>query len=256
MNTTKTPPRSSGSATRPLVLEGADRFAGRKAAERRRRWRRRSLMVCLLAVFAGSAWVLGWSEVLGVRTIEVIGEQRAPANLVVLTADVDPGTPLARIDPDQIAAKVAGLKVVAEVSVERAWPNTLRITVKERTAVTVGRRGESLRLVDSNGVDFATAKAAPRAIPMLDLDLDVAAPPDVEAGLAVIQGMPRALARQVATVEVRSPQDVRLTLGSGAVVLWGDSSDPQRKAEVLTALLAQRAQRYDVRAPDAPTTFG
>jgi cell division protein FtsQ len=248
--------RTSTVDRRPSVVGAPERFAVRPRAERRRRWLRRGVLLALVALFAGAAWVLGWSDLLGVRTIQVVGVQRVPANLVVLTSDVEVGTPLARVDTAAVARKVEGLRVVADVTVERVWPHTLRITVHEREAVTVARRGDTLRLLDGTGVDFANAQAVPRALPLLDLDLDRATPDEVAAGLAVVQGIPRSLERRVATVQVRSPDDVRLRLRNGAVVYWGDSSALARKAEVLTALLPQGAQRYDVRAPDAPTTTG
>jgi len=252
MSTTRTPAVDR----RPSVVGAPERFAERPRAERRRRWLRRGVLLAVLAVFAGAVWALGWSNLLGVRTIEVVGVQRAPANLVVLTSDVEVGTPLALVDTGAVARKVEGLRVVADVTVERVWPHTLRITVHERQAVTVARRGTTLRLIDSSGVDFANAPSVPAAIPLLDVDLDLATPDEVATGLAVIDGLPPALERRVATVEVRSPDDVRLTLRNGSVVYWGDASALSRKAEVLTALLPQHAQRYDVRAPDAPTTTG
>ena len=250
MSTTRTAPVER----RPSVVRTADRFAERPRAERRRRWRRRALLLAVLVLFAAAAWVLGWSDLFGVRTIEVVGVQRAPANFVVLTSDVEIGTPLARVDTEAVARKVEDLRVVADVSVERIWPHTLRITVHERQAVTVARRGDTLRLVDAAGIDFANAASLPRQLPLLDVDLDLASPDEVAAGMAVVEGIPRTLARRVATVEVRSPDDVRLRLRSGAVVFWGDASAMAHKADVLAALLPQHAQRYDVRAPDAPTT--
>jgi cell division protein FtsQ len=252
MSTTRTPTVER----RPSVVGAPERFAQRPRAERRRRWLRRGVFLAVVALFAGAVWALGWSDLLGVRTIEVVGVERAPANLVVLTSDVEVGTPLARVDTGAVARKVEGLRVVADVTVERVWPHTLRITVHERQAVTVARRGDTLRLIDSAGVDFANAPSVPRALPLLDVDLDRATPDEVATGLAVLDGMPRSLERRVATVEVRSPDDVRLKLRTGAVVYWGDASAPTRKAEVLAALLPQHAQRYDVRAPDAPTTTG
>ena len=57
-------------------------------------------------------------------------------------------------------------------------------------------------------------------------------------------------------MQVPTPDDVRLLMRSGSVVFWGDSTATAHKAEVLPALLRRQADRYDVRAPDSPTTVG
>ena len=241
---------------RPSVLGAPSRFAERPRADRRRRWRRRGLAAGAVLAFAGIVWALGWSDLLGVRTIEVVGEQRTTEGLVRLTADVQAGIPLARVDTGEVERRVGEIRVVADVRAERVWPHTLRITVVERQPVAVARRGGFLRLVDAEGVDYAGVLSQPRGLPRFDVDLDTTPPDAVAAGLSVIQNLPPALARRVEAVEVGSPDDVRLRLRSGAVVLWGDAAAGEQKATVLSALLSQRADRYDVRAPDAPTTRG
>lgn len=248
--------RISTPQRRPSVVGAPERFAERPRADRRRRWRRRLALVATLVVFGALAWSLGWSDLLAVRTIQVVGTQRAPDGLVVLTSDVEVGTPLARVDTEDVARKVEALRVVDDVTVERVWPHTLRITVRERKAVTVARRGDVPRLVDAAGVDFADAAAVPPGLPRLDVDLDVASPDAVAAGLAVVEGLPQSLSRRVAAVQVRSPDDVRLLMRTGALVFLGGPGQLDHKIEVLTALLKHPAHRYDVRAPDAPTTVG
>lgn len=245
--------------TRPRPTSPVDtrnRFAERPRVERRRRWRRRGLLLSLALVFAGAVWVLGWSDVLGVSSIEVVGAERAPETYVVLSSGIEAGTPMARVDTAEAERRISEMRVIGDVTVERIWPSTVRITVTERRAVTVAHRGDTLRLVDAQGIDFAVTRAVPRRLPLLDVDLDSAGPEQVAAGLAVVQGLPPAVARRVATVTVLTPDDVRLNLRSGAVVFWGDSAETAHKAEVLQALLRRQADRYDVRAPDSPTTVG
>jgi cell division protein FtsQ len=49
-----------------------------------------------------------------------------------------------------------------------------------------------------------------------------------------------------------TPDRVWLLLAGGAKVDWGNGADTPRKAEVLLALLPQKADFYDVRSPDTP----
>lgn len=239
-----------------VVIDAPARFASGSRGARRRLWRRASIALLAVVAFVGLAWMLGWSTLLGVRTVEVVGNQRSSEALIVLTADVPPGTPLARVDTRGVIDRVAQLPVVHDVRVQRVWPHTLRIVVTERTPVAVARSGSGLRLVDADGVDFAAVTSASRQVPLLDVDLDLVPPDQLAAGLAVVDGLPAKLAIRVASVAVVSPDDVRLDLRSGAVVRWGDASQPAEKAAVLGALLRRHADQYDVSAPGAPTTLG
>ncbi len=239
-----------------VVIDAPDRFAEGARTARRRRWLRALIALLALTVLAGLAWVLGWSTLLDVRKVEVVGTQRSSESLITLTADVPPGTPLARVDTRGVMSRIAQLPVVHDVAVQRVWPHTLRIVIDERTPVAVVQSGSALRLVDADGVAFASVSSAPRNVPLLDVDLDLVPPTHLAAGLAVIDGLPPNLARKVASVTVGSPDDVRLNLRSGAVVVWGDASQPIEKSAVVRALLHQHAEQYDVSAPDAPTTLG
>lgn len=253
MSATRTPVRDR---SRPTVVTSSQRFATATRSQRRRRWLRLLLLVLVVGTFAAAAWVLGWSDVLGVRTVEVVGAHRASDRLVDLTADVEPGTPLARVDTAAVAERLRTLRVVEDARVERVWPHTLRITVVERSAVAVARKGDTYRLVDRFGVDFAEVPRRRADLPFVDVDVSVTGSDQVRTALDVVDGLPARLGRQVQALEVHSPDDVRLRLRSGAVVLWGDASQGEQKAVVLQALLRQHADRYDVRAPLAPTTTG
>lgn len=222
----------------------------------RRRLRRVLVGLLTVAGFAVAVWALGWSQLLGVRQVEVVGEHRATQGLIVLTAEIEKGTPLARVDTGAVAARVRSLPVVESATVRRVWPHTLRVTVVERRPVAVVRDGDGLRLIDRYGVDFAEAQSQPPGLPLLDLDLTTAGPAEVTAAAAVVDVLPSPLRRRVVALEAHSPDDVRLRLRSGAVVWWGDDSQGEQKAAVLQALLKHRAERYDVRAPMAPTTAG
>ncbi len=64
--------------------------------------------------------------------------------------------------------------------------------------------------------------------------------------------MPNQLRKLVETASAHSAADVRLTLTSGAKVMWGGPDDSAQKATVLLALLAEDATTYDVSAPSRP----
>jgi cell division protein FtsQ len=234
--------------------EDAQRFAERARRARRRRWVRRLLLLTVLGAVVGGVWAVGWSTALGVRRVSVGGEHRTSAATIRAAARVPIDRPMARVDMQAIAHRVAGLPTVAHVDVTRAWPHTMRIVVRERVPVAVVRRGSARRYVAADGVDFAPAPDR-TPYPLLDVDVALVSRGSLLAGIAVVGHLPSPLTRRLSSVEVLDPTDVRLHLTDGTTVHWGGAERPEDKAEVLRALqrLNPSAKTFDVSAPDAPT---
>lgn len=250
------PTRTRPAARPPAPVGGAQQFAARRRQLRRRRLGRLAVAAGVLALVGALAWVVLASPLLAVRTVVVAGNARATAGLVELTADVPTGRPLARVDVAAAEQRVEALPVVADATVVRDWPHTVRVVVTERSARAVARggTGSGWRLVDAEGVDFAGVAERPAGLPLLDLDLAAADPSRVRAAMAVVAALPATVARSVTTVRAGSPDDVTLVLRGGAVIRWGSAERAADKVAVLRALLTRKAAVYDVRAPDAPTT--
>src|SRR6266540_3448728 len=98
---------------------------------RRRRW------VALLAVVTVLAlgYLVVFTSLFGVHSVEVVGARTIPADTVRAAAAIEPGTPLVRLDTDQVRARVARLPKVFAVDVSRSFPGTVEIAVTERTPV-------------------------------------------------------------------------------------------------------------------------
>ncbi len=237
--------------------------AGSTAWPRRRTsvWRVRRRLIglvlvasVLLGAVAGAVWAVWWSDLLVVREVRVAGEQRLSADEVRTAAAVPGGVPMARLDTDAIRARVAGLREVAGVEINRRLPGTVEVIVAERQPVAaVPRSNGGFSLVDRNGVSFATVRR-PGGLPLIEVDDAAPAPQTLQAGLAVVVALPPQLARQVQAVAADGPYEVRLELVDGGSVVWGGPEDGDRKAQVLRALLPLDAAVYDVSAPERPTT--
>jgi cell division protein FtsQ len=213
----------------------------------------------VLTAVIGAVWLVWGSPLLAVSTVRVDGAGSLTADQVRAAAGIADGTPLLRVDVDAAASRVARLPQVASVQVTRGWPQTVVITVQERVAVAVVERAGTRSLVDADGVLFDTVTGEP---PAGAVPLEVADPgPDDEAtraGLAALVELPRDVREQLASVTVRSPRDVTLTLTDGTTVLWGTAAESDKKADVLVALLGQFASgalepagTIDVSAPSA-----
>ena len=234
----------------------AERFAARVRARRRRR---RLLAALAVVLLAGLGWVALWSPWASVKSVEVSGTDRVPRAEVLAAAEDEVGRSMLLARTGDVAASVREEQpLVRAVTVTRRWPSTLRIQVLEREPVAAVQVGRELRLVDADGVvveRVAAGKAARAAGDLPRVEVDLARPDAVAALRACVEvarGLPPSLAQKVRRLGATTPDRVWLDLTGGARVDWGSGDDTPRKAEVLEALLPQKASSYDVRSPETP----
>ncbi len=235
--------------SRTPLVEAGPRLEARAAAERQGRWRSRvrrtGIALGVVVPLAVLAWVLLGSPLLAVRTVEVVGEHRLRAAEVVGAADVRAGTPLARVDTAAVVRRVEQLAPVAHVSVTRAWPHTLTITVVERVPVVALAQDGTYGLLDRDGVEVARVASAPRGL----YRLTSSSPDATAAALAVLDHLPRSITGRLGSLRAPSPDQVTLVLRDRRQVLWGGPEDGATKASAVLALLRLPGTVYDVSAP-------
>ncbi|WP_439381926.1 cell division protein FtsQ/DivIB [Amycolatopsis lexingtonensis] len=238
--------------TRAARVKTGPRTRPNRQVEIRRRW---VALLTVLTVVAG-VYLLFFSSTLGVKDVAVSGARTVPADQIRAVAAVPADQPLLRLDADEIRDRVAGMPGIATVEVSRSWPNTIEITVTERTAIAFfdsGPGGDGVHLVDGGGVVFKTVPARPAGLPELKLPKVSADDPVTRAVTAVLGVIPEQLLKQVTTATAKTPASVEFTLSSGKIVRWGTAEQTDRKAKVLAALLTQDGKVYDVAAPELPT---
>ncbi|PPK95233.1 cell division protein FtsQ [Kineococcus xinjiangensis] len=202
-------------------------------------------------------WLLVTVPAFAVREVRVTGTERVPVGDVLALAERRRGEQLLRVDVSALAAEVAALPLVAQVRVERNWPDGLVVRVQERRAVAAVPNGDGrFRVVDEEGTVLAVSETVPAAVPLVDVDLATAGRATLRSVLEVLGGLPRELRAEVGSTGARSRDSVVLTLRSGTTVHWGSPERGARKAEVLAVLLRSEAtrdaERLDVSAPDHP----
>jgi cell division protein FtsQ len=246
---------------RPASGAGRPR-ARRRRARRPRAWRpkarsRRWLAVLLLlsalGIAGGVAWALFDSGLFAVRSVVVTGTRLVPESEVVAVADVQPGTPLIRVNTARIAARVLTIRQVQGVRVSTSWPNRVVIAVRERvSARAVARPGGGFDLIDADGVIVRSAATRPRGLPLYTTTaaaLTLGGDPDVGAAAAVLAELPDSLRLSVTSVTVPGPDQVTLRLSDGATVMWGGAGDAAAKLKELAILMPTHAHYYDVSSP-------
>lgn len=219
-----------------------------------------SVVVIVLAAVLGV--VLYFTPVMAARSIVVAGTAAVPQEEILAAAGVRAGTPLLQIDTDAVARRVAEIRRVATVRVQRQYPSTLRITVVERVAIVVKDYADGTHLFDKDGVDFAVVSPtqprppegpSPTSLPYLDVENPGPADPPTLAALQVLTSLRPEVSAQMARIAAPSVASITLTLIDGRVVIWGDTERTEEKADKLAALLTQPGRTYDVSTPDLPT---
>ncbi|HEX6756572.1 MAG TPA: FtsQ-type POTRA domain-containing protein [Mycobacteriales bacterium] len=240
--------RASGTGTTRVAARPAPPAPDERSHARV--WLAAGTAVLLLGV---AVWAVGFTGLLGVRTVAVTGTGALTADDIRAAAGVRPGEPLARVDTGAVATRVRSLPGVSRVAVTRSWPSTLRITLTERTGIAVLPRDGATWLIDSDGVVFQRLTVRPAGLPRLAVAAAGRGDPATTAALGALTALPPALARQVLVVTARTPDSVTLTLTGGRTVVWGGDEDRAAKARVLPALLTRPGSVYDVSTPAVVT---
>lgn len=170
------------------------------------------------------------------------------------------GVSLARLPVGRIRQEIIDkLPAAKSVSIDRQWPNGLRIVIVERTPVARVAQGEAVTLVDADGITIAeVAGDDPRAgvVPQLIVplgDSEVTAKL-VDECLDALNDLTAPSAKRIASVTADESSGVVFVLDDQAKVRWGDASDGELKAAVLETLLQTAHKYYDVSAPRNPVT--
>ncbi|GLZ03638.1 hypothetical protein Acsp03_11050 [Actinomadura sp. NBRC 104412] len=239
------------------VRERTTDRAGAAHGRRPARWKAVFAVLLVLGLLGTLAWVLLGSRLLVVRTVEVTGTKLAPRDRVVATAGIRLGLPMARLSTGSARSRLERMREVESARVERRWPATVRIVIRERVPIVGVERGGRFYQLDRHGVAVADGPSRPKGLPTLS----VAAPGPTDAStlaaLRVLHTLPERLRRQVDIVEAPSAESVTLRMSGGRTVVWGSDERAEEKVRLVDALrktAAGRAARtIDVSAPEVVT---
>jgi cell division protein FtsQ len=216
----------------------------------------------MLLAAGATFWAARSSSIFGVDRIEVVGAPPEVARHVERATDDLHGRSLVAIDPDEVAARVRALPMVAGVSVDRAFPNTLRIRVAAERPVAVVRRAHDAWLVTGaarvvSEIDLGTERRLARLWVPKGVAIRVGGTlparyvPATRALEAVQQ---EKLPRRVKGVRTTT-EGLVLVLRRGPEIRLGEARDLGLKAAVAAAiirLVSADIAYVDVSVPERP----
>lgn len=231
----------------------------RSRRRRRRRW--------WVAAGVGAAAVVGavaalHSPLLSARHVTVHGAPAWSDAAVVRAAGLDGNPPLIDVSPAAVSSRVEALPWVGTAAVRRMWPDSVVITVTDRTPVAAVARPGGYALVDRTGRVLAWVSTPPPGLVAMSIPATVGAPGSTLGSVAhpalqVASTVPTQLVGVVERVTGDALGHVQLELAGGLVADLGGVDQLGAKWESLASVLAGAHPRdpavIDVSVPGDPT---
>ncbi len=220
-----------------------------------------AIAACALVAFGAIAIGLSYTPLVAARTLSVTGERHLTEGQILRIARLGEGTNLIHIDLAAAEARLERNPWVADATVERELPHTLRISVVERTPVaTTARPNGALAFVATDGTMMGSAAEGSPLPAIVATDGELPAPAEVlRTGAAVTAAMPVALQRRTGSISVGPDGSVAVETLTHIVVTYGDGSQLEAKGQTLKAVLDWSEREgvalaaVDVTVPGAPT---
>jgi cell division septal protein FtsQ len=199
-----------------------------------------------ILIFATAGYILGWSSLFTVSSVEIKG------STTLMSSTIVPGEKLARVEPRTVAAEFEKNLWVKRADVSRNWiSGKVTITLSKRIPIALYNN----QAIDADGVSFPTPTDSVTGLPRILAPTTESA---VEAA-AFFMALPAEIATSVVLVKVGSTKAYVLEIVDGRrsiELLWGQEGESALKVKVYMALIAQpensKISRIDLTAPHAP----
>lgn len=231
---------------------------------RRFRWGRLLFAVVVVSLVSGSMG-LYFSPLLRVQEVEVTGANVVSVQEVIDLVDLESDSML-RVDTADIVASVSALPMVLRASVEREWPQKIRIDITERSPWGFWKSGDNLYVIDSEGFVLTGVLPGEGALTIEAVDdATQLSPGDRVDGDAVfltrvlLEDVPRTIGADVTATEFSAELGISIETDAGYRVVIGDSQNFNYKLAVWKALEGQlgpeamSGQVLDLRFGDKPS---
>ena len=216
---------------------------------------RKSLLAFGLLIFITGIYILGWSSLLTVKSVVVLG---APTrqDRELLAKEISIGDRLARIDTNALESALDKYSWLRESSLEKNWFKG-KVTIKVKTRIPIASYGDAF--LDSSGKLFTLPHRERFRVPII---LATTAESRKFAS-TLISNLPNSFRKYVTRLSVDGMQSATLTVEDTSqvpvrriAVKWGDFASTLLKIAVYQSLLAlpenSKISMMDLSAPHAP----
>lgn len=194
------------------------------------------------------------SPLMSLRTIKVEGTVRLTNAEVIEQLQPLAGLPLARVSGADVARELSDVALIQSVDTRVELPDTLAVSITERTPLgAVGTAG-NFRVVDQAAVELWSDTVRPSELPLIGVAAD-AEDRGFRAIVDALAVIPEDVLRRIDRITASSADTVAFSLrDSDHQVLWGSSEFSVQKARALPAALqaagASGAKLIDLSTPE------
>jgi len=194
------------------------------------------------------------SPLMSLRTIRVEGVSRLSASEVIEQLQPLAGLPLARVSAADVVRELSDVALIQSVDTRVELPDTLAVSIVERTPLgAVGTAG-NFRVVDQAAVELWADTVRPTELPLIGVAAD-AEDRGFQAIVEALAVIPADVLRRIDRITATSADTVAFSLrDSDHQVLWGSSEFSSQKARALPAALqaagASGSKLIDLSTPD------
>lgn len=214
--------------------------------------------IALVLIFAGGSFLLGWSPVFTVRTVEISGAPTQESERAISrNLAISKGDKLARLDPRSLSNRLRSFDWIESSKISRNWiSGKISISINTRTPIALySQPGKPQVALDASGRTFASPSDVAKGLPKVSAN-------SVEGGLAAIKlftELPTGFSEKIDRMSAARVDNFLIYgefSGQQLRIIWGDGADTGLKVEVINALLAREENKnlrmIDVSAPHAP----
>jgi cell division protein FtsQ len=214
--------------------------------------------LALILIFGAGSYLLGWSPLLSVRSVEIFGAPTKESQLAISRSlDIATGDKLARVDPRSLSNRLRSFDWIESSQVSRNWiSGKVSISITTRTPIALySEPGKPQVVLDASGNTFATPADIAEGLPKVSAK-------SVDGGLAAIKvftSLPESFSKNIDRMSAARSDNFLIYgkfEGQDLRIIWGDGKDTDLKVEVILALLQREENKdlrmIDVSAPHAP----
>ena len=253
-----------GIFVRPKVLDFQARVREKKKVSRRLVLIRTGVVILVMALIAGLAWLLFLSPVFRLQADQInvsggnawVSDDRV-ASIVAHQGDRS----LLLISTNGVEQEISGMAGVTDAKVRKSFPHGLEVTfdAQEPTAVFKDAQGK-LTAVDRQGRALNTVSKPVDGVPVIQVATVKRAQQDqaVRQTLRILSSMPEAMRHSVTKVTAETQDSITTELDQGRhVIIWGDGSELKLKQAVVDKIINDPSKigdkhQLDVSAPLRP----
>ena len=204
----------------------------------------------LSEAYAGATAATGFA----IKNIAVEGRERTDKHLLMEAIDTKPKESLLALSIDEVKERIEKISTIREARVERRLPDTLHITLVERTPMAVWQNKGTLSVIDRDGV--VLKEENPAHYKHLLVVVGTQAPEKLDELLGILKQQPQLASKVVAAVRVGERRwDIKMQQGVKVMLpeehaekAWDYLAELERDRQILSNNLRQIDLRLDEKA--------